>query len=239
VVVDGGHQHVVGQVAGDDLLFEGRRIRVRDSVASGAVRLETRTPRTSLLIVGVGLGIVLGIALAAGWLPGPRAGLPSVPATNAPSTDATLPPPTPRPQGLPDPARTPGSINPKATQDNLDETVCKPGWAATVRPPSAYTSALKFAQIIEYGYADRDPSHYQEDHLVPLELGGAPRDPRNLWPEPNVITLSNGSSISADAKDNLEDELHDQVCNGSMLLADAQRLIAGDWIDAWVASGRP
>ena len=28
------------------------------------------------------------------------------------------------------------------------------------------------------------PSDYQEDHLVSLELGGHPTDPRNLWPEP-------------------------------------------------------
>jgi hypothetical protein len=195
--------------------------------------------RLLLILVGIGLGVVLGIAVAAVWLPGPRAALPSVAATAGPSEAGTPPPPTPRPEGLPDPARTPGSINPNATQEKLDDTVCKPGWAASVRPPSAYTSALKFAQIIEYGYGDRNPAHYQEDHLVALELGGAPRDPRNLWPEPNLITRADGSQISADAKDNLEDELHRQVCDGSMLLADAQRLIAGDWIAAWVLLGRP
>jgi hypothetical protein len=27
---------------------------------------------------------------------------------------------------------------------------------------------LKLVQIVEYGYADRSPSHYQEDHLVPV-----------------------------------------------------------------------
>lgn len=126
-----------------------------------------------------------------------------------------------------------------ATQANLAETVCSPGWAASVRPPSVYTSALKFAQIIEYGYADRDPKHYQEDHLVPLELGGAPRDPRNLWPEPNEIELPDGSVISSTEKDDLEDELHRRVCDGEMPLADAQRLIAGNWIDAWMSMGRP
>jgi hypothetical protein len=185
------------------------------------------------------MGVVLGIAVAVAWLPGPRAALPSVAVTGTSSAGVAAPPPTPRPEGLPDPARTPGSINPNATQGNLNETVCKSGWAAKVRPPSAYTSALKFAQIIEYGYADRNPGHYQEDHLVPLELGGAPRDPRNLWPEPNLITLSDGSEISSEAKDNLEDDLHRRVCDGSMLLADAQRLIAGDWIAAWEAAGRP
>ena len=198
-----------------------------------------RERRVWLVLLGIGLGLVLGIAVAAAWLPGPRAALPSLAATVVPSGVATPRPPTPRPEGLPDPARTPGSINPGATQENLDDTVCNSGWAAKVRPPSAYTSALKFAQIIEYGYSDRNPAHYQEDHLVPLELGGAPRDPRNLWPQPNVITLADGSEINAEAKDNLEDELHRRVCEGSMLLADAQRLIAGDWIAAWEAAGRP
>jgi hypothetical protein len=45
--------------------------------------------------------------------------------------------------------------------------------------------------------------------------------------------------ITSDAKDHLEDDLHRSVCAGSMQLADAQRLIAGDWIAAWVAAGRP
>ena len=74
---------------------------------------------------------------------------------------------------------TPGALNPAATQAALATTVCKPGWASSVRPPAAYTAALKLVQIVEYGYADRNPSDYQEDHLVPLELGGAPRDKRN------------------------------------------------------------
>jgi hypothetical protein len=141
--------------------------------------------------------------------------------------------------GLPDRAHTPGAINPAATQDDLATTVCKSGWATSVRPPSAYTSALKVVQIIEYGYADRNPSHYQEDHLVPLELGGAPRDRRNLWPEPNEAVLPDGTSVGSTQKDALEDSLHTRVCTGGLLLADAQRMIAGDWVDAWEAAGRP
>jgi len=196
-------------------------------------------PRGALLVAGIGLGVILGLAVAIYWLPGPRAPIPGAPGPTASLPISADPNPTPRSPGLPDPARTPGSINPAARQDNLDTTVCRSGWAASVRPPSAYTSALKVAQIIEYGYADRNPAHYQEDHLVPLELGGAPRDPRNLWPEPNTITLTDGSVITSDAKDHLEDDLHRSVCAGSMQLADAQRLIAGDWIAAWVAAGRP
>jgi len=32
---------------------------------------------------------------------------------------------------------------------------------------------------------------------VPLEIGGAPRDPANLWPEPRTIELPGGTSVAA------------------------------------------
>ncbi|MEA2545332.1 MAG: hypothetical protein QOI09_605 [Chloroflexota bacterium] len=185
------------------------------------------------------LGIVIALAVVAVWLPGPRAAVPTA-VLPLPSEGAFASPPASRsPVGLPDPKLTPGSINPNVTSDNLATTICLVGWTATIRPPSAYTSALKLAQIVEYGYADRLPSHYQEDHLVPLELGGAPRDPRNLWPEPNDVVLPDGSGAGSAAKDSLEDELHRRVCAGTMPLGDGQRLIAGDWIAAWIDEGRP
>jgi hypothetical protein len=191
-----------------------------------------------VVLLGIALVIALVVVLAA-WLPGPRASIPSAPARTQSDAAPASAEATRTLVGLPDPRLTPGSINPNVDPNNLESTVCKAGWAATVRPPSAYTSALKVAQILEYGYTDRTPSHYQEDHLVPLELGGAPRDPRNLWPEPNVLVLPDGTSVGSDAKDNLEDHLHRAVCAGTMSLGDAQRLIAGDWIAAWINAGKP
>ena len=55
---------------------------------------------------------------------------------------------------------------------------------------------------------------YQEDHLISLELGGNPTDPRNLWPEPYP---------RAGDVDTIENELNAQVCSGSLALADAQQ----------------
>ena len=88
-------------------------------------------------------------------------------------------------QALPDPDRTPGTVNPAVTQDNIDATICVRGWAKSVRPPERYTETLKRKQIEEYGYTNHYLSSYEEDHLVPLELGGSPTNPRNLWPEPH------------------------------------------------------
>ena len=196
--------------------------------------------RTGWAVLG---GVILGIGIAflavTLWLPGPGAAIPTTSFATPSYIAAATSSATRTEVGLPDPKRTPGSINPNVTEDNLAITICARGWTATIRPPSAYTSALKLIQIVEYGYSDRSPSHYQEDHLVPLELGGAPRDPLNLWPEPNDIVLPDGTEVGSDAKDNLENDLHRRVCAATMQLGVAQRLIAGDWIAAWTDDGRP
>ena len=141
--------------------------------------------------------------------------------------------------GLPDPKLTPGARNPDVTPADLGSTICKSGWTKTVRPPVSYTNALKKKQIAQYGYSDTRLSQYEEDHLIPLEVGGAPRDPRNLWPEPRSATLPDGTKVGATQKDGLENYLHARVCNGTIPLAAAQDAFAKDWVAAWEAAGRP
>ena len=109
-------------------------------------------------------------------------------------------------------ALTPGALNPDVTQATIRSTICVRGWTRTVRPPVDYTDALKLRQMHRYGEAG-SPSRYQEDHLISLELGGDPSDPRNLWPEPYP---------RAAEVDRIENELNAQVCSGSLSLADAQ-----------------
>lgn len=132
---------------------------------------------------------------------------------------------------LPDPSCQPGAYNPDVTQDTIDSTICVSGWTATVRPPTSYTNPLKVKQIAEYGYSDTSTSDYEEDHLVPLELGGAPRDPENLWPEPHY-----GSQTSTN-KDSVENKLKKAVCNGTVTLDDARAAIATDWTTALSSLG--
>ena len=114
---------------------------------------------------------------------------------------------------LADPTRTPGAVNPDVTQANIRQTICMHGWTRTVRPPVEYTNGLKVEQMRQYGETG-DPSSFQEDHLISLELGGAPTDPRNLWPEP----YPRASTVDA-----MENELNAKVCSGELSLADAQR----------------
>jgi hypothetical protein len=108
---------------------------------------------------------------------------------------------------------TPGALNPDVTQATILSTICVRGWTRTVRPPVTYTNDLKRKQMRTYGERG-SPSDYQEDHLISLELGGAPSDPRNLWPEPYP---------RASAVDRIENELNAKVCSGALSLADAQR----------------
>ena len=104
-----------------------------------------------------------------------------------------------------------------------------------VRPPAGYTSKLKRKQLREYG--DRvhqtraDPINpstgkvdatrcvlhsdnmacYEEDHLVSLEAGGDPTDPRNLFPEA-YNTRVGGVIMGAHQKDVVEGFIHDEIC---------------------------
>jgi len=56
-------------------------------------------------------------------------------------------------------------------------TICNPQWSTkTIRPPASYTNNLKKQQLNAARYVDKTPSHYEEDHLISLELGGHPRD---------------------------------------------------------------
>ena len=108
---------------------------------------------------------------------------------------------------------TPGVASAAVTQTNIAETICAHGWTSTIRPPTDYTNALKVDGMKTYGRAG-SPNDYQEDHLVSLELGGDPTDPRNLWPEP----IDRAKEV-----DGIEDALNGQVCSGELTLDEAQR----------------
>ncbi len=123
---------------------------------------------------------------------------------------------------LPDPKCTPGVYNPAVTQQTIHTTICVKGWTSTIRPPLSVTEPQKFASMRAYG-VPTSPGHaglFEFDHLVPLELGGAPDDTRNLWPQ---------SHASSYLKDRVENRLKLFVCTGRMTLAHARRIMRTDW----------
>lgn len=118
----------------------------------------------------------------------------------------------------PDPHLTPGAV---LTTDT--SRICTPGYAKSVRHTSG---ELKHLVYEEYGINSRG-KHYEIDHLISLELGGA--DVRaNLWPESYDTEPWN-----AHVKDRLENFLHREVCEGRIPVGEAQREIATDWIAAY------
>jgi len=136
------------------------------------------------------------------------------------------------PPGIyPEAERTPGAVNPQVTQETVGETICNPEWSTrSIRPPASYTGHLKRQQIREFGYEDTDPGDYEEDHLIPLELGGHPSAPPNLWPEAYTPP-------GAYEKDKVENYLHREVCAGRISLTEAQRQIATDWYSVYLRAG--
>jgi hypothetical protein len=115
----------------------------------------------------------------------------------------------------PDPRCTPGATDGGLTLSEL----CPVAHTRQIRPPASYTGELKREQMRAYGETG-SARDYEEDHLIPLDLGGAPWDPANLWPEPHS---------SPNEKDGVEAAAHDAVCAGELSLMDAQRRIATDW----------
>jgi hypothetical protein len=114
------------------------------------------------------------------------------------------------------PTHTPGVRYYKVTQATISKTICVKSWTRTVRPSENYTNALKKAQLAEWYYVDQNAKDYEEDHLISLELGGAPRSKKNLWPEPWSQARRDDNGI--------EGRLHRQVCHGMLTLRQAQKL---------------
>ena len=130
---------------------------------------------------------------------------------------------------LPNSSQTPGAIDANVTQENIHSTICVSGYTTKVRPSSSYTTNLKEMQLSgSYSfYGHINPGDFEEDHLIPLEIGGSPTSVLNLWPEPY-------SSVSgARIKDVLENKLHELVCNGTVTLSLAQESISSNWYVAY------
>jgi hypothetical protein len=176
--------------------------------------------------VRLGRAAVLGIAVA----------LAACSVTVAPVVSTSPAPPAPAPAG-----GQPGAdachaggqaycaLNPQVTQQSIAQTICVRGWTATVRPPAAYTDDLKRQQLQQLAAQHAGDPQWttggtEEDHRLPLELGGNPRDPQNLSPEDHS---------SSTVKDRDETAFKTRVCDGREPLAQAQQEFVARWLLPW------
>lgn len=115
---------------------------------------------------------------------------------------------------FPDASLTPGAVVPGVTV----AAVCTPGYSESVRLPrsSAEWRRIKREVYARYGLSSSQHYGHVLDHLVPIELGGAPDSVFNVWPQPYD---------DAKGKDYMEDALHVAVCDGRVSLTEAQRRI--------------
>jgi hypothetical protein len=158
------------------------------------------------------------------------------------------PSPTLSPLSSPSPAGSPSAdacvidgqrycaLNPAVTQATIRSTICLAGWTGTIRPPTPLTDHLKVQQLAALNYPDQNVADYEEDHRMPLTLGGNPTDPANLAPELRVH-----AGGSAEVKDHEEASLGTStgpVCHGTMTLADAQAKLVSDWLSPGLAYRR-
>jgi hypothetical protein len=118
---------------------------------------------------------------------------------------------------VPNAALTPGAVGTVTVGE-----VCATAGPMERQPPLSVERAV----FHEYGMDGAAPLEYEVDHLITPALGGTD-DIRNLWPE------SYSSEWNAHVKDDLEDRLHELVCQGKLDLGTAQRDMATNWIYAY------
>ena len=138
-------------------------------------------------------------------------------------------------QPLPDVNCTPGATNPKVTQATIKSTICVSGYTSSIRPPTNITNREKQANAKSYGYTG-PLSDAEYDHMISLQLGGDPNDPRNLWVEPPSPGHKPGTGVNND-KDPVENKLKSAICSGKVTLAAAQEAITTDWTTALAKLG--
>lgn len=130
------------------------------------------------------------------------------------------------------PADVPGAIDPAVEQNNIDVTICRPGYSRARRPSYAVTGPLK-QRMMATQHPGQPLSAHELDHLIPISLGGAPLDPRNLWLQPR-----DGQANAGD-KNVLAYVLWRLVCERRVTLATAQSAIRRNWITAYDTYATP
>ena len=118
-------------------------------------------------------------------------------------------------------------LNPDVRPETIDQTICVPAYTASVRPATSYTNGVKAMLLRESGTDGADASKYELDHVIPLAVGGQPRNIKNL-----MLQAWDGKD-GAKKKDRLERRLQQLVCSRLLGLRDAQAATWTDWRAAY------
>lgn len=138
----------------------------------------------------------------------------------------------------PDPHCTPGAVDTAVTDANVDQTVCRAGYVASVTPPDRLTAALKRQLMGAYNIPDTRSQEYELDRFIPLEAGGS-SDARNLWPEPNTFLRYHGGHGLHNDKDAVEAYLSSAICQHKVTASAVRAAVAADWTTAVSRLGLP
>jgi len=112
-------------------------------------------------------------------------------------------------------------VDPSVTQGNIQSTICAKGRTKTMRPMWPVIVRIKREkQRVAADPLEVDHSRFELNHPIPLALGGAAADPRNLALKPWV---------EAREKEAIEACLSVAVCIGRISLREAQQAIWRDW----------
>jgi hypothetical protein len=120
-----------------------------------------------------------------------------------------------------DPACAPGQINP-TVPGHTAHTICNRAWlakASTTQPSTTTKDKL----LIEYQLPG-SPLIYIAADVIPVQDGGSPTSPLNLYPLPL------GGWGGQQTRTIVADELHNQICSHRTTVARAAQLLESDWL---------
>jgi hypothetical protein len=130
------------------------------------------------------------------------------------------------------PRETSGAVDPTVSQANIEETICRPGYSRSVRPAYAITEEIK-RRLMRAQHPGERLADYELDHLIPISIGGAPLNERDLWLQPRR------GQANANDKNILAYVLWHLVCEHRVPLQTAQRAISHDWTQAYSIYATP
>jgi hypothetical protein len=120
-----------------------------------------------------------------------------------------------------DRACAPGALDP-AVLGHTAQTICNTRWLVAVER-THLAPATRDRLVIEYQLPGPSIS-YVVARVIPIEDGGSPVDPRNLY----VLPLNGWGGERTQAV--VADRLHEQICARELTVVQAAKMLERDWL---------